>query len=132
MRTITTVLMILMVFSFVSCGNQDESSKQTAESDTSVSAPEMDLHAAVFMDNLDAIRQHIKAGSDLNVLEPSRASTPLITAAALGRTEAAMILIGAGAALNYRTAMDRLLFIPRRSSVARRSSKPCWKRVLIS
>ncbi|NIR47349.1 ankyrin repeat domain-containing protein [candidate division KSB1 bacterium] len=93
-----------MIFTFVGCGNQDESSRQSAESQTTVSAPEVDLHSAVVTDDLEVIRQHIKAGSDLNVLEPSRASTPLITAAALGKTEAAKILIDAGADLNYQNA----------------------------
>jgi hypothetical protein len=38
----------------------------------------------------------------LNVLEPSRGSTPLITAAALGKTEAARILIDGGADLDFQ------------------------------
>ncbi len=102
MRTITTVILALMLFTFVGCGNQDKSPQQSAESQTTVSVPKVDLHSAVVLGDLEAIRQHIKAGSDLNVLEPSRASTPLITAAALGKTEAAKILIDAGADLNYQ------------------------------
>ncbi|MDH4185721.1 MAG: ankyrin repeat domain-containing protein, partial [Nitrospira sp.] len=95
MRTIATVILALMLFTFVGCGNQDKSPQQSAESQTTVSAPKVDLHTAVVIEDLEAIRQHIKAGSDLNVLEPSRASTPLITAAFLGKTEAAKILIDA-------------------------------------
>ena len=102
MKTIATVILALMLFTFVGCGNQDKSPQQSAESQTTVSAPKVDLHTAVVIEDLEAIRQHIKAGSDLNVLEPSRASTPLITAAALGKTEAAKILIDAGADLNYQ------------------------------
>jgi hypothetical protein len=102
MRTITTVILSLMLFTFVGCGNQDKSLRQSAESQTNVSAPKVDLHSAVVTEDLETIRQHIKAGSDLNVLEPSHASTPLITAAALGKTEAAKILIDAGADLNYK------------------------------
>jgi ankyrin repeat protein len=89
MRTIIAVLLALIVITFVGCGNQ---------------APKVDLHSAVVTNDFEVIRQHIKAGSDLNVLEPSRASTPLITAAALGHTEAAKILIEAGADLNYQNA----------------------------
>ena len=91
-----------MLFTLVDCGNQDKSSQQSAESQTTLSAPKVDLHSAVVTDDLEAIRQHIKAGSDLNVLEPTRASTPLLTAAALGKTEAAKILIDAGADMNYQ------------------------------
>lgn len=92
MKTAATVILVVTLLSFASCGKQQNP------------VPKVDLHSAVVTDNLDAIHQHIKAGSDLNVLEPSRASTPLITAAALGKTEAAKILIDAGAALNYKNA----------------------------
>ena len=104
MRTLTTAMLLVTLLTVVACGNQDNSSRQSAESQTTVSAPKVDLHSAVVTDNLEAIRQHIKAGSDLNVLEPTRASTPLITAAFLGKTEAAKILIEAGADLNYKNA----------------------------
>jgi len=102
LRTITTVISALMLFTFIGCGNQGKSTRQSPGSPTTRSVPKVDLHSAVVTGNLEAIRQHIKSGSDLNVLEPSRASTPLITAAALGNTEAAKILIDAGADLNYQ------------------------------
>ena len=104
MRTIATQLTALMLIVLAGCGKQDESARQPAESQTVEPAPKVDLHSAVATDNLEVIRQHIKAGSDLNVLEPTRASTPLITAAFFGNTEAAKILIDAGADLNYQNA----------------------------
>jgi len=104
MRTINTAIIALMFFSFIGCGNDDTSSRQSAESQTTVSTPKVDLHSAVVTDDLESIHQHIKAGSDLNILEPSRASTPLITAAFMGKAEAARILIAAGADLNYQNA----------------------------
>ena len=67
-----------------------------------VSAPKTDLHAAGVTDDLEAIRQHIKAGTDLNILESSRASTPLITAAVMDKTDAAKLLIDAGASLDLQ------------------------------
>ncbi|MBN1781679.1 ankyrin repeat domain-containing protein [bacterium] len=60
----------------------------------------MDLHTAVILGDLEAVNQHIRAGSDLDVREPSRGSTPLMTAALLGKTDAALALIGAGADVN--------------------------------
>jgi ankyrin repeat protein len=102
MRRITVVIVALMLLAFGDCANQEESSRQSVESQKTVSAPKTDLHSAVVIGDLAAIRQHIEAGSDLNVLEPSRASTPLITAAALGKTEAAKMLMDAGADLNYQ------------------------------
>jgi ankyrin repeat protein len=90
MRTIATVILLLMLFALAGCEKQENP------------VPKTDLHTAVLTDNLEVIRQHIKAGSDLNVLESTRGSTPLITAAALGRPEAAEILIDGGADLNYK------------------------------
>jgi len=91
-----------MLFTFVGCGKQNESPKKSAKPPKTVSVPKVDLHSAVVTEDLEVIRQHIKAGSDLNILEPSRESSPLITAAAMGKTEAAEILIKGGADLNYQ------------------------------
>ena len=102
MRTIITLTLILMLLTLIGCGNQDKAPEQSKETQAAVTVPKTDLFTALVVGDLEAIRQHIKAGSDINVLEPSRASTPLITAAAFGKTEAAIILINAGAALNYQ------------------------------
>ncbi len=53
-------------------------------------------------ENIDAVKQHIAAGSDLNVKDPFGGSSPLITAAVFGKNEEAKILIDAGADLNFR------------------------------
>ena len=60
----------------------------------------MDIHSATVLGDLDAIKQHIAAGSDLNVKEPAMGSTPLISAAVFGKTEIAKALIDAGADVN--------------------------------
>jgi ankyrin repeat protein len=96
------IILLIALLACIGCGRQDKSSQPPAQSATAL--PRVDLHSAVVTNNLEVIRQHIKAASDLNVLEPSRESTPLITAAFLGRTEAAKMLIEAGAVLNYRNA----------------------------
>lgn len=103
MKALTAVMLVATLFAFVGCGNQDKASQQsetTETTETTVSIPEIGLHSAVVAGDLDAIRQHIEAGSDLNEMEPTRASTPLITAAAFGQPEAAKLLIDAGADLN--------------------------------
>ena len=89
MRITIFLLALLILFSVSSC------IKQT---------PPVDLHTAVVTDNLEVIRQHVKAGSDLNIAEPTRQSSPLITAAAMNKIEAAKILIEAGADLNHKNA----------------------------
>lgn len=67
-----------------------------------VKPPKEDIHTAVITGNLTAIKQHIAAGSDLNVKEAMGGSSPLITATLFGKTEIAKALIDAGANLNLK------------------------------
>lgn len=99
MKLLANILFSLMLVSMIGCGNEGKSSQSEGEK---VSPPKLDLHAAIYMRDLDAVKQHIKYGTDVNVLEPSMKSTPLITAAALGEPEAAKILIEAGADMNLK------------------------------
>ena len=71
-------------------------------SDTIIYPPEIGLHAAVLESNIDAIKQHYLAGTNLNEKEPTGGSSPLITAAVFGKTEAALALIRAGADVNLQ------------------------------
>jgi len=64
--------------------------------------PSVGLHEAALRGNLQAIREHIAAGSNLNEKDPSGGGSPLITAAAFGQTEVARALIEAGADLNAK------------------------------
>ncbi len=64
--------------------------------------PNIGLADAARSGNLEAIRQHIKAASNLNELEPVGGSSALSTAAAFGQTEAVGALIQAGADVNVR------------------------------
>jgi hypothetical protein len=120
MRPARSAVLPIVFVAFISCGKQDESAEHpdetpateavqgspqsgTAESnERSAESPAVDLRSAVVAGDLVAIRQHITTGSDLNVIEPSRESTPLITASVLGRTDAARLLIDAGADLDYQ------------------------------
>lgn len=72
------------------------------ESITKSSAPGIDLWKAVVQGNLDAIRQHVSAGSNLNAKEPTGGCTPLMVAALYGQARAANLLIEAGANINAR------------------------------
>jgi len=67
-----------------------------------VTTPKVGLHMAVIDGNLEAVKQHIKVGTDLDIREPSGGSSPLITAAVFGKTESALLLIEAGADVNFR------------------------------
>lgn len=66
-----------------------------------IPSPGMSLHLAALQGNVDAVRRHIEAGSDLNEKD-AWGSTPLIIAATFGRTDVAKTLIEAGADLNIK------------------------------
>ena len=102
MKITTTLTLTLTLFILTARGNSNNSPGQTNDAQEKTNIPKVDLHSAVVTDNFEVIRQHIESGSDLNLLEPSRESTPLITAAAFGKTETAKMLIEAGADLNYQ------------------------------
>lgn len=97
-------LFILSFIMMLSCqtkpANSEKNNCLRADKEEKVKAPKMDIHAAAFMGNIEMIKQHIKAGSDLNVIESVGGSSPLISATVFGKTEVAIALIEAGADLN--------------------------------
>jgi len=97
MKSIWMIILITMVYCCIGCNSNNKNSKEEE-----IEVPNLDLHTAIYMRDLNIIRQHIKAGSDVNIKEETRQSTPLITAAALDEPEAAQLLIDAGADLNYQ------------------------------
>ena len=94
------VFLLLMI----ACGKKENSSTSdsTAITTSSVKPPEIDLHTAVLTDDLDAVKQHIAARSNLNENDPFGGSSPLITASLFGKPEAAKLLIDAGADINFQ------------------------------
>ena len=81
----------------------------------------MDIHAATFMGKVNAISQHIAAGTDLNAKD-QYGSTPLMIAATFGKTDIALALIKADAKLNITsndgsTALHTATFFGRKEIV---------------
>jgi len=102
-KVFTIVIMIVSILIISSCsGNQQPSADQAKVEQEPVKPPDVDIHTATLLGNLDAIKQHIEAGSDLNVKEPTVGSSPLISAAVFGETEIARALIEAGADVNLK------------------------------
>ncbi len=64
--------------------------------------PKMDIQAAIISGNLEIVKQHIEAGTDINLKDPMSGSTPLITAATFGKTDIAKALINANADLDIK------------------------------
>jgi len=97
------VAFLIGLLMMTSCNSQDTSKPQEKVSKTaSVKAPQIDIHTAVITENLDALNQHIAAGTNLNERDPFGGSSPLISAAVFGKPEMAKVLIDAGADINFQ------------------------------
>jgi hypothetical protein len=82
--------------------------KSTSESDTTtniesvVAKPKININEAVFSGNLEAVKQHIEAQTNINEKDVMSGSTPLISAASFGKKEIAKALIDANADLSIK------------------------------
>ena len=104
-KVVTIAMLAVTLLTITACdGNRANTADETGTSSNSkisVKLPDMDIHTATLLGDLNAIQQHIKAGSDLNEKD-DYGSSPLIIATTFGKTEAAMALIGAGADVNCK------------------------------
>jgi CubicO group peptidase (beta-lactamase class C family) len=99
MRAVTTAMLVVTLLMLVGAGQQENSPEEKGQPSE---PPSANLHMAAVLGDIDAIRQHIEAGSDLNEKDQF-GSTPLIIAATFGKTEVAGALIDAGADLEIRS-----------------------------
>lgn len=92
----------MLAISFTSCSQKSETKKTTAISKKKIAKPSIDIHAAVLTGNLEAVKQHIQAGTDINQKEAMSGSTPLMSAATFNKPEIAKVLINANADLSVK------------------------------
>lgn len=97
---ITATLLTIVIYARQA--NSSEAEVQQIVSQTENATPELGLHMAVIQGNLEAVKQHIQIGSNLDEKEPAGGSSPLITASLFGKTEIVKALIEAGADVNFR------------------------------
>ena len=98
---ITTLFAALLI----GCGKKEETSNPApSEEETAKPASsDKDVFKAAGEGNLEALKQHIAAGTDLNQrTKDGQKTTPLIAAAGVGQAEAAKMLIEAKADLNLQ------------------------------
>ena len=103
LKAFSRIALLAVLLMLVSCKTKEDSTQK--DSDTTVSqseAPQVDLHTAVLTENMEAVKQQIAAGSNLNEKDPFGGSSPLITASLFGKTEMAKTLIEAGADINFQ------------------------------
>ncbi|MDX1326117.1 MAG: ankyrin repeat domain-containing protein [Arenibacter sp.] len=104
-RTLLQTSLVLLLLT-AACRQSGDKTKaevtNNVETKSVVKKPKIDIHTAVLSDNLEAVNQHIKAGTDLNKKDPMSGSTPLITASSFGKEKIAKALIDAGADMTIK------------------------------
>lgn len=93
-------MLLLSILTLGACNSQPKQNK-TNNASNKVNTT-IDIQTAAFTGNLEEIKKHIKAGTDLNSVEPLGGSTPLMAATTFGHTEVAIELIKAGADLDKK------------------------------
>ncbi|MBU3010692.1 ankyrin repeat domain-containing protein [Polaribacter vadi] len=100
--TIQIVFFILLLTSSCVQSNKKTETNKSEETTKTATKPNMDIHAAVLTGNLEAVKQNIEAGTDINQKEAMSGSTPLMSAATFNKTEIAKVLINADADLTIK------------------------------
>jgi ankyrin repeat protein len=101
-KRIIQISFLAALFILTGCKEKNATAQGVSGSQTKVKPPKIDIHTAILTDNMEALKQHIAAGSNLNEKDPMGGSSPLIVACLFGKTEMAKALIEAGADLNFR------------------------------
>jgi len=100
----TFKILLLTILFTSACAQSDKktTTSNNIEVKKTVDKPSMDIHTAVLSGNLDVVKKHIKAGTDINQKEPMSGSTPLMSAATFNKPEIAKALIEANASLSIK------------------------------
>lgn len=93
-----SIITLTLLF-MTSCDLNNSQEKTTQKEAIQKQKPSMDLHSAVFLGNVNALKEHIAYGTDLNTKD-AYGSTPLNIATTFGKTDLAKMLIKAGADIN--------------------------------
>jgi ankyrin repeat protein len=105
LKAVTKMTLLATLLIIASCNSKEESKQKdsaTPVSQTTVKPPQIDIHTAVVTGNLEALKQHIAAGTNLNEKDPFGGSSPLISASLFDKIEEGKVLIEAGADLNFQ------------------------------
>ena len=106
---ITTIAAVVLV----GCGESQQSSSlveaepvaeaaQTEPPTAKSEAPDISIHEAFKAGNIEAVKQHLAAGTDVNAKGPNAGLTPLHRAAYYGLKEIVELLLDKGADVNAK------------------------------
>ena len=96
------IILLLLNACTQSGSNNNMKSENNPKAKAVVEKPNMDIQAAIIAGNLEVVKQHIEAGTDINMKEQTSGSTPLMTAASFGKTAIVRALIDANADLDLK------------------------------
>lgn len=99
---LNTLLLIILLATACAKTNKKNTASKTVEIEKTLDKPSVDIHTAVISGNIEAVKQHIEAGTDINQKEAMSGSTPLISAATFNKLEIAKALIDAKADLSIK------------------------------
>ena len=115
------LIVCLLLAGVAGCGGgpsqQTPQAQQGGQDSLKPAPPDVDLFKAAGDGNLEALKQHIAAGTDLDQrTSDDQESTPLMVASTFGRVEAAKALVGAGAKVDLKnsdgsTALNTAAFL---------------------
>ena len=100
--TVQSILSLCLMAALMPACAQDKKPSVSTEKNLTAQVPDVDIHGAVLYGNLEAVNQHIAAGTDLNTKEPMGGSTPLISAITFDHRDIAKALIDGGADLEIQ------------------------------
>ncbi len=103
-KQITTKLAItflLAVLLLIGC-NENNATAQQKKPTSKLQKPKTDFHTAVATGNIEAVKQHIATGTDINLKDALGGSSPLITACLYEQQEIAGLLLKEGANINFQ------------------------------
>lgn len=95
-RTLSSLFSLAVIVLLTSCGTDAQTKKPGKE------APAVDIHTAVITNNVEAVKQHIETGTNINEKDPFGGSSPLISASLFDKPEMVRILLNAGADINFQ------------------------------
>lgn len=98
-----SLFLVLLTSACAQSGNKSkDQADNKVEAKSAIEKPKIDIQMAVISGNLEAVKQHIEAGTNINKKDAMSGSTPLISAASFGKNNIAKALIDAGADLSLK------------------------------
>ena len=98
MKTLITIITVVLL---VGCGTT-QTQKTVEPPSVKVEAPDISIHEAVMLENVEVVKKHLAAGTDVNARGEDVGTPPLHIAALVGSNEIVELLITKGADVNAK------------------------------